>query len=78
MLSEMKQDAPLEPTDLQHAATAYTVADCANARDPIEYWKSVPYLINFLKNYELRHKLDAQLNAPSDDLRGAFVHMVSC
>ena len=73
MLSEMKRDAPLEPTDLQHAATVDTVAICVNARDPIEYWKSAPYLINFLRHYELRHKLDAQLNAPSDALRGALL-----
>jgi hypothetical protein len=48
------------------------VAICVKAGEPIEYWKSAPYLINFLKHYELRHKLDAQLNAPSDALRGTL------
>ena len=47
MLCEIKRDAPLEPIDLQHAATVDKVAICANAQDPIEYWKSAPYLINF-------------------------------
>lgn len=69
MLAEIEQTAPLVPADLQHAATVDAVAICVKAGNPIEYWKSAPYLINFLKNYELRHKLDEQLNAPSDALR---------
>ena len=69
MLTEIKREAPLTAADLQNAATIDAVANCVEARDPIEYWKSAPYLINFLKHYELRHKLDAQLNAPSDALR---------
>ncbi len=69
MLRAVERAAPLEPTDLQHAATVDAVAICVNAREPLEYWKSAPYLINFLKHYELRHKLDARLDAPSDALR---------
>lgn len=70
MLTEIERMAPLTPADIQHAATVDAVATCVKAGEPIEYWKSAPYLINFLKHYELRHKLDAQLNAPSDALRG--------
>ena len=69
MLTEIERTAPLTPADLQHAATVDAVAICVKAGEPIEYWKSAPYLINFLKHYELRHKLDANLNAPSDALR---------
>lgn len=72
MLREIERVAPLKPADLQHAATADAVAVCVKAGEPIEYWKSVPYLINFLKHYDLRHKLDAQLSEPSDALRGAL------
>lgn len=70
MLTEIERMAPLTPADIQHAAMVDAVATCVKAGEPIEYWKSAPYLINFLKHYELRHKLDAQLNAPSDALRG--------
>ena len=73
MLSEIERAAPLKPADLQHAATVDAVAICVKAGEPIEYWKSAPYLINFLKHYELRHKMDAQLNAPSDALRNALL-----
>lgn len=69
MLTEIERIAPLMPADLQHAATVDAVSICVKAREPIEYWKSAPYLINFLKHYDLRHKLDAQLNKPSDTLR---------
>ncbi|MFC3053800.1 DEAD/DEAH box helicase [Kordiimonas pumila] len=72
MLREIERVAPLKPEDLQHAATADAVAVCVKAGEPIEYWKSAPYLINFLKHYELRQKLDAQLSTPSDALRGAL------
>jgi hypothetical protein len=69
MLTEIERAAPLTPADLEHAATVDAVAICVKAGELIEYWKSAPYLINFLKHYELRHKLDAQLSAPSDTLR---------
>lgn len=69
MLTEIERSASLSPVDLQHAATFDAVARCVKAGDPIEYWKSAPYLINFLKNYDLRRKLDAQLDAPPDALR---------
>lgn len=73
MLTEIERTAPLTPADLQHAATVDAVAICVKAGEPIEYWKSAPYLINFLKHYELRQKLDAQRNAPSDALRNALL-----
>jgi hypothetical protein len=69
MLIEVERAAPLAPADLRHAASVDAVATCVGAGEPIEYWKSAPYLINFLKHYELRHKLDAQLGSPSDALR---------
>jgi len=69
MLREIEREAPLKPADLQHASKVDAVALCVNAREPVEYWKSAPYLINFLKNYELRSKMDAQLKEPSDTLR---------
>jgi len=72
MLIEIERSAPLRPSDLEHAAMVDKVAICVKAGEPIEYWKSAPYLINFLKHYELRNKLDAQLDAPSDALLGAL------
>lgn len=73
MLTEIERKAPLAPADLQHAATVDALATCVKAGEPIEYWKSAPYLINFLKDYELRQKLDVRLSSPSDALRQTLV-----
>ncbi len=73
MLKEVERAALLQPEDLKHAAMVDTVALCVKAAEPIEYWKSAPYLINFLKHYDLRRKLDAQLNKPSDALRNTLL-----
>ncbi len=72
MLTEIERSAILKPSDLHHAALVDKVAVCVKAGEIIEYWKSAPYLINFLKNYELRKKLDTHLDAPSDALRSAL------
>lgn len=72
MLIDKKQEATLTPSDLHHAAMADKIAMCVKAGEPIEYWKSTPYLINFLKHYELRKKLDAQLDVPSATLQQAL------
>jgi len=80
MLKEVEQPATLEPTDLLHAAFADAVARNLGAGDIMEYWKSTPYLLNFLKHYELRRRLDAVASRPSDDLlavlRGPNGHLL--
>lgn len=68
MLIEPSRTAALEPEDLDHAATVDRAARAVGAREPIEYWKSSPYLLNFLKHYELRRKIDAVLDDPPKDL----------
>lgn len=72
MLAEIERVASLQPSDLEHAAMVDNVAACVKIGVPIEYWKSAPYLINFLKHYELRRKLDEQLDAPPEELLDVF------
>ena len=67
MFSEFSQEVALEPRDLHGAVLADRVASSVGARDIIEYWKSSPYLINFLRRYEFRQKLEARCeNAPEE------------
>jgi len=67
MLSESQERPTLQPCDLHEAVLADRVASSVGARDIIEYWKSSPYLINFLRRYEFRRKLEAQCeNAPEE------------
>lgn len=68
MLNERAELAAIEVDDLHHAALTDTVARCVGAGDITEYWKSSPYLLNFLKHYELRKKLDQAASNPPDDL----------
>jgi len=68
MLSESRDRPTLQPCDLHDAVMADRVASSVGARDIIEYWKSSPYLINFLRRYEFRRKLEAQCDDPSDEL----------
>lgn len=68
MLAERPMDTPLHPTDLHHAAFADAAARSVGAGDITEYWKSSPYLLNFLKHYDLRRRLDRMASKPPDDL----------
>ncbi|MCK5862113.1 MAG: helicase [Candidatus Hydrogenedentes bacterium] len=58
MLQEILVKPELVEEDLHEAAFADSVAAHVGARDIVEYWKSTPYLINFLKRYEFRTKVE--------------------
>jgi hypothetical protein len=72
MLTEPPQPAPLEPVDLGHVSVADQVAHALGVGDAIEYWKSSPYLLSFLRHYELRRELDKVKEAPSEELLTAL------
>ncbi len=55
-------DAPcltvsVEPEDLRAAAVLAAVARVAGAPEIVEYWKSAPYLLNFMRDYALKRGL---------------------
>lgn len=68
MVVEPPTAAPLEPRDLRQAVVIDRVAAAVGARDPIEYWKSAPYLVSFMKGYELKHRLQDLHDDPPKDL----------
>lgn len=68
MTKEVAQPAMITLSDLHHVAAVDAIAMEVQARDIIEYWKSMPYLLNFLKHYELRTLIDKALEYPSDTL----------
>ena len=73
MVGEPSCSAPLHPADLQHAALLSQVSEALGGRDAIEYWKSAPYALNFMKNYELRRKLE-QLEGEPLSVLARLVH----
>ncbi|MEI6152972.1 MAG: helicase-related protein [Deltaproteobacteria bacterium] len=72
MIREIHKRPSLQARDLHEATLADRVASSVDARDIIEYWKSSPYLINFLRRYEFRRKLDEQCDNASDELLSAL------
>ena len=68
MLAEPPREAMIDGEDLEQARLIDRAAQAVGSRDPMEYWKSSPYLLNFLRGYELRDKLDAALLEPGDEL----------
>ena len=60
MLSEREcSDLNLDQRDIRSFTAAARVARSLNVADPVEYWKSAPYLLNYMDGYKLRAELDA-------------------
>ncbi|SEL29046.1 helicase-related protein [Halomonas daqiaonensis] len=72
MVTEPKLDVVVEPADLQQAAAASEVARALGAPEIIEYWKSAPYLLNFMRDYSLKRLLREAIDSPSTALRVAL------
>ena len=49
----------VEPEDLRSAAAVAEVARVADAPEIVEYWKSAPYLLNFMRDYALKRAIRA-------------------
>jgi hypothetical protein len=65
MLADVQPDgAILHRTDICAFLRAQSVADAVNDRDVVEYWKSAPYLFNFMDNYALKRSFK---DAPEKD-----------
>ncbi len=54
----------LEPQDLISYTTIQKVANILEQSDIIEYWKSAPYLLNFMDDYQLKRAFKAALDVP--------------
>lgn len=72
MLLESEDKPVMHPSDLHEVVLADKVAECVGANDIIEYWKSSPYLVNFLRRYEFRQKLEKQCNDATEELISVF------
>lgn len=59
MLAEARIPARLEAPDAAAYVTVQKVADALGERDLVEYWKSAPYVLNYLDGYQVRDKLKA-------------------
>lgn len=58
MLSEPDQCSVLEVEDLKYAASMRELLDLLKVNNVTEYWKSIPYTLNFIKDYDLGRKIE--------------------
>ena len=72
MVSEPPMAITIEPADLRQAAAVSDVARALDAPEITEYWKSAPYLLNFMRDYALKRLLKENLERPSHNLREAL------
>ncbi len=73
MLSEPPRPASLHVGDLGHARLVDGASFHVGAGDAVEYWKSAPYAVNTMKNYELRRRMEALSGDRLADL-AKFLH----
>ncbi|WP_083098671.1 hypothetical protein [Pseudophaeobacter leonis] len=72
MMRDVDVPISVEPADLIAARAVAHVAAAADAPNTVEYWKSAPYLLNFLRDYKLGQRLDHLKDAPSEALTNAI------
>ncbi|MBK5966657.1 DEAD/DEAH box helicase [Thiocystis minor] len=68
MVSERPMEITIQPTDLRQAAAVSDVARALGAPEITEYWKSAPYLLNFMRDYALKRLLKENLDRPAPNL----------
>lgn len=69
--SQVKDRLPalaIEPEDLAEVKAIAHVANLVDAPGIVEFWKSAPFLLNFMRGYKLREKLKRSSEHPSKEL----------
>jgi hypothetical protein len=62
MLTEVSpQQVPLTPGDVEQYLALQRIARAVRHEDVLEYWKSAPYLLNFMDDYDLKRKFASAL-----------------
>lgn len=72
LVQEFKPELSIDTEDLKEVKTVAQIANLVSAPGIIEYWKSAPYLLNFMRDYKLREKLHDVKLRPSGGLRRAI------
>mgnify|MGYP000123485928 CR=1 FL=1 len=62
MMEEPKCPARLRPEDLKQWMFVDELSRALGARDPMELWKSAPYLPQFMRTYKLKRELEKRLD----------------
>lgn len=66
MTEEMPVTVDVKMHDLQDAQLIIRLARAVGARSPIEFWKSAPYLLNFMNGYKFVEQIEAWRDGEGD------------
>ncbi|KIC37238.1 helicase-related protein [Leisingera sp. ANG-M7] len=72
MMRDIEVPVTIESADLVEARAIARVAEAADAPGIVEYWKSAPYLLSFMRDYKLGQRLDHLKDTPSRALLDAI------
>jgi len=56
----------LKETDIEHYLALQGIASSLEHGDMLDYWKSAPYLFNFMEHYDVKRKLDNAIEEKAD------------
>ena len=66
MVLEPSVETTLLPEDLHRASALDSLTQAIGAQEAIEYWKSAPYLLNFMKGYKLKEQFKDRVESNID------------
>lgn len=72
MLHQTMPTITITEDDLREALAVSAVARAVGYSLPIDYWKSAPFLLNFMRDYALKKRLKALADAPPANLVAAL------
>lgn len=73
MVRQRVAEVSLEESDVHQFIASARIARCLDQGDIVEYWKSAPYLLNFMDEYELKRALkDAAVTGGEHSLARAL------
>ncbi len=62
MLHEPDTPVEVKPVDLRAYLRLGNLAEAVNHHEPTEYWKSAPYLVNFMEKYKLKEAVEQSVD----------------
>jgi hypothetical protein len=68
LVDQARDDLEVTASDVAAYAGTAAIAERFGERDIVEYWKSAPYLVNFMEGYKLKRTLEEEVSSGGDDL----------
>lgn len=72
MVDTLPLDAAIHESDLDQARLLDRTAEALESQDMVEYWKSAPHVLQFMKDYQVKRKLTETASDPPQGLTDAL------